>query len=125
MKTLRQPYEDDWRQIASHAQPARSRFLNNDTNKNTRQRNKAIYDSHAIQAFRTLTGGMTSGLTPSHQPWFKLATYDADLMEEAGVKEWLAKARGLAQEVVDTVETIDATKKTVQDVEKKLEDGKK
>lgn len=91
MKTLRQPYEDDWRQIASHAQPARSRFLNNDTNKNTRQRNKAIYDSHAIQAFRKLTGGMTSGLSPSHQPWFKLATYDAALMEEAGVKEWLTE----------------------------------
>lgn len=91
LKTLRDPYEADWREIARHAQPARSRWLNNEKNKNTRQTNKNIYDSHSIQAFRTLAAGMTSGMSSPSRPWFKLETYDVDLMDSQAVKEYLTE----------------------------------
>lgn len=91
LKTLREPYESDWREIARHAQPARSRWLNTEKNKNTRQTNKNIYDSHSIQAFRTLAAGMTSGMSSPSRPWFKLETYDTDVMDSQAVKEYLTE----------------------------------
>jgi hypothetical protein len=30
LKNLRQPYEEEWREIAKYAQPSRSRFLNSE-----------------------------------------------------------------------------------------------
>jgi hypothetical protein len=91
LKANRQPYEAEWREIASLAQPARSRFLNSDTNKNARQRNRNLSSSHGIFAFRTLQGGMTSGLSSQSRPWFSLATYDDALMEDPEVTAWLAE----------------------------------
>jgi hypothetical protein len=91
LKALRQPYEAEWREIAQYAQPSRSRFLNSEANKNFRRSNKAIYNSHAILSFRTLTGGMTSGLSSPSRPWFRLAPYEADLADDSEVKNWLAE----------------------------------
>lgn len=91
LKTLRQPYEADAREIARNAQPFRSRFLSTATNKNARESNLGMYQGPGIRAARTLTGGMTSGLSSSSRPWFKLATYDAAMMEDQEVKEWLTE----------------------------------
>jgi hypothetical protein len=91
LKTLRQPYEAEWREIAQYAQPSRSRFLNSEQNRNFRRINKAIYNSHGILSFRTLTGGMTSGLSSPSRPWFRLAPYDTDLADDTEVKTWLAE----------------------------------
>ena len=90
MKTIRSDYEADWRDIAKFCQPARSRFMNSDTNKNRRQRNK-IYDEYAITSYRTLANGMTSGLSSPARPWFKLATYDEAMMDEPDVRFWLSE----------------------------------
>lgn len=90
MKTIRSDYEADWREIAKFCQPARSRFMNSDTNKNRRQRNK-IYDEYAITSYRTLANGMTSGLSSPSRPWFKLATYDEAMMDEPDVRFWLSE----------------------------------
>lgn len=90
MKQVRQDYEADWKDIARFCQPARSRFLNTDTNKNKRARNK-IWDEYAITSYRTLANGMTSGLSSPSRPWFKLATYDEALMEDADVRFWLSE----------------------------------
>jgi hypothetical protein len=89
LKSMRTPYEADAMEIARLAAPARSRFNNSDTNKNKRMTNKALFSSHGITAFRTLTGGMTSGLTSSSRPWFMLAMHDDELMEQPEVREWL------------------------------------
>lgn len=91
LKALRQPYEAEWREIAQYAQPSRSRFLNSEQNRNFRRINKAVFNSHGILSFRTLTGGMTSGLSSPSRPWFRLAPYDTDLADDAGVKTWLAE----------------------------------
>ncbi|MDB5710888.1 MAG: hypothetical protein JWL96_2958 [Sphingomonas bacterium] len=91
LKALRQPYEAEWREIAQYAQPSRSRFLNSEQNRNFRRSNKAVYNSHGILSFRTLTGGMTSGLSSPSRPWFRLAPYDTDLADDTEVKTWLAE----------------------------------
>jgi len=91
MKAARLPYEDEWRETASCAQPARSRFLNKDTNQNARQRNKKLNSSHGIFAFRTLQGGMTSGLSSPSRPWKVLRSYDEGLMEDQEAKVWFGE----------------------------------
>lgn len=91
LKNVRTPYEQEWREIAQHAQPSRSRFLQSEANRNFRRSNRAIYNSHGIEAFRTLAGGMYSGLSSPSRPWFRLKTYDEALNDDQAVKEWLAE----------------------------------
>ena len=84
----RTDYEADWKEIATFAQPTRSRFLSNDTGKNRRQRNTKMKDPHGIVAFRTLANGMTSGLSSSSRPWKILGLEDDIVDQEA--REWLS-----------------------------------
>lgn len=92
MKSVRTDYETEWRDIARFAQPSRSRFLATDRDKGTNRRlwNKRLFDPHGIEAFRTLTNGMTSGLTSASRPWFTL-TLPGDLGEQEGVRTWLSE----------------------------------
>lgn len=100
LKLLRQDYDAEWYEIARFMQPARSRFLPGTTNgtKNgkadrptRRHWNSKILDPHGIEAFRTLTNGMTSGLTSASRPWFTLTIKNSDLLEEPGVRDWLSE----------------------------------
>ncbi|APL94096.1 tail protein [Sphingomonas sp. BHC-A] len=91
MKEIRQDYEPDWKEIARFCQPARSRFLNSETNRSRRLRNSKLFDEYAITSYRTLANGMTSGLSSPSRPWFKLATYDEALMDEPDVRFWLSE----------------------------------
>lgn len=90
MKALRSDYDDEWRQIARFAQPSRSRFLATETNRGGQRRfwNKRLFDPHGIEATRTLTNGMTSGLTSASRPWFMLTLDNAD--DQPGVRDWLS-----------------------------------
>lgn len=91
MKTIRQDYEAEVRDIARFAQPARSRFLATEKNKGgkRRQANNRLLDPHGITAQRTLTNGMTSGLSSASTPWFTLAVA-SEFMEAEGVRAWLS-----------------------------------
>jgi len=91
LKAARRPYEEEWREIALYAQPSHSRFLNSEQNRNFKRTNLKVYNSHGILSFRTLTGGMTSGLSSPSRPWFRLAPFDADLVGDAAVRTWLAE----------------------------------
>lgn len=93
LKAIRSDYEAEWNDIARFAQPARSRFLGTDTNKGTKRRirNAKLFDPHGIEAFRTLTNGMTSGLTSASRPWFTLKLGDEELNSEPGVRAWLSE----------------------------------
>lgn len=95
LKAARLPYEEEWREISRYAQPSRSRFLNIERNRNFKRSNKAIYNAHGILAFRTLAGGMTSGLSSPSRPWFRLTAYDDALTDDYAVKEWLAEVERL------------------------------
>lgn len=92
MKTVRTDFEAEWIDIARFAQPARSRFLSNEKDKGARRRirNNKLLDPKGIEAFRTLTNGMTSGLSSASRPWFMLKLADEDLGERTEVKEWLS-----------------------------------
>lgn len=46
-------------------------------------------DSVPRRAARTLASGISSGLTSSSRPWFKIGLQNSELMEVTGVKEWL------------------------------------
>lgn len=91
MKAARLPYEDEWKEISRYAQPSRSRFLQSEANRQFKRSNKAVYNAHGILAFRTLAGGMTSGLSSPSRPWFRLTSFDDDLAQSQDVKEWLAE----------------------------------
>jgi hypothetical protein len=94
MKSVRTDYEAEAEQIARFAQPARSRFLRNARDHNgarRRQWNRTLFDPHGIEAFRTLTNGMTSGLSSASRPWFTLKLADDALMEASGVRVWLSE----------------------------------
>ncbi|WP_428333250.1 portal protein [Novosphingobium sp.] len=93
MKNVRNDYDAEAEQIARFAQPARSRFLRGSKDQNGGRRrmwNKTLFDPHGIEAFRTLTNGMTSGLSSASRPWFTLNLADAALMEASGVRAWLS-----------------------------------
>ncbi|OHD01064.1 MAG: phage tail protein [Sphingopyxis sp. RIFCSPHIGHO2_01_FULL_65_24] len=92
MKGIRTDYEAECREIARFAQPARSRFLMTEKNKGSKRRaaNNRLLDPHGIEAFRTLTNGMTSGLSSASRPWFSLTLDDQAIMEEPGVRDWLS-----------------------------------
>lgn len=94
LKQNRKSFEDDAKEIASLALPARSRFLASDTNKG-RQRNRKLNNSHSVFAMRTLQGGMTSGLSSQSRPWFTLTLHDEALAERPEVKAWLGYAEKL------------------------------
>lgn len=91
LKAVRQPYEQEWREIAQHSQPSRSRFLQSEGNRQFRRSNRAIYNSHGILAFRTLAGGMYSGLSSPSRPWFRLKPYDEAMSDDQDAKIWLAE----------------------------------
>lgn len=90
LKRVREPYEAEWKEIAQHAQPSRSRFLYDDTNRNFRRTNRAIYNSHGILAFRVLASGMTSGLSSPSRPWFRLTMFDDAMLDDQQTREWLS-----------------------------------
>jgi hypothetical protein len=90
LKQTRSPYEAEAKEIASYAQPARSRFLSSDTNKNVRQRNARLNSSHGVFAFEILQAGITSGLSSPSRPWFMLALSDEDANDDPQVKAWFA-----------------------------------
>lgn len=91
LKSARLPFESEWREIARHAQPSRSRFLQSEADRNFRRSNRAIYNSHGILAFRTLAGGMYSGLSSPSRPWFRLKPFDEQLADDQDTKEYLAE----------------------------------
>lgn len=91
LQNVRQPYEEDWRQIASLAQPARSRFLSQKGAKAKagRSLNGRLQDDYGILSFRTLGNGMQSGLSSSSRPWFITKTQDPSLMRDHDVAAYL------------------------------------
>ena len=96
MKAQRKPYEADWLEIASLAMPTRSDILSLANNvklaspAKRRRANNALHSSGGRRSSRTLTAGMTSGLSSPSRPWFKLKTPYPDLDEFQPVKEWLS-----------------------------------
>jgi len=58
-----------------------------------RTKHKKIINGSAIQALKTLAGGLQGGLTSPSRPWFQLTLKDEELAEYQPVREWLHKVR--------------------------------
>lgn len=88
LENERTSFLSHWRELGEYILPRRPRFTLSDANRGDR-RNQKIIDSTATMAIRTLSSGMTSGITSPARPWFRLTTPDPDMAESANVKKWL------------------------------------
>lgn len=88
----RTSFESHWREIAELFRPRRIRLTPSDRNRGDK-RNQKIIDSTTVYAARTLSSGMTTGITSAARVWYKWAVADKTLMEHAAVKAWLEDLR--------------------------------
>ena len=97
LRSMRQPWEAQWRELAEFTAPARLRLtLNKDEGRPSRRK---IVDSTGSFALRTLTSGMHSGITSPARPWFRLTTYDPDMKDFAPIKTYLSSVETRMREV--------------------------
>lgn len=86
-------WRSHWQDISQFLLPRRGRYLNNETYENFQQqgqkKHQKIINGSAVQALKTLAGGLQGGLTSPSRPWFRLTIADDDLAENQAVKEWL------------------------------------
>jgi hypothetical protein len=88
LRTERQSFESQWRDLSEYISPWTSRFNVSDRNRGDKRGTK-ILDNTATQALGVLSAGMMSGITSPARPWFHLSHADPDLAEFAPVKRWL------------------------------------
>lgn len=98
LKTERQSFEPHWRELANFTRPRSTRFIASEVNRGDR-RNTTIIDPTALEASRTLSSGMMSGITSPARKWFRLATPDPDMMNYSPVKIWLETVEERMNEV--------------------------
>ena len=87
VKGMREPYDADFLEIERLARAARARSAA--VGQFKRVGNTAKQDTAGIIAGRTLTHGMSTGLSSPSKPWFRLSTGDPDLDQYEPVKLWL------------------------------------
>lgn len=97
LKAQRNPWEEQWSDLAEFNAPNRLR-LNVNQGEGKKLRSK-IVDSTGTFALRTLASGMHSGITSPARPWFRLTTFDPDMKDYAPVKEYLATVETRMREV--------------------------
>lgn len=92
LRTERDRYSEDWRELSDFVLGARGRFLPGDSDSGdeaTYRRNERLYNETPKQAALILASGMMAGITSPARPWFKLAPPDPDMDEFEPVKLWL------------------------------------
>lgn len=102
MRKVRQPGEQEIFEIASLAQPNRTRHVmafGNNGRGVTKRANK-LHDGHAVRSFRYLNAGMYSGMSSPNRPWAQYGIEDKDLQNFQPVKIWLAQASRLVLQML-------------------------
>lgn len=102
MKEVRRPGEQEIFEIASLAQPNRTRhvmaFGNN--GRGIKQRANKLADGHAIRSFRYLNAGMYTGMSSPNRPWFEYGLEDKDLAQYQPVKIWLSDVSKIIRQML-------------------------
>ncbi len=98
LETERSEWREQWRDLSQHLMPRTGRFLLTDRNRGEKRHNR-IYDNTGTRAVRTLAAGMMAGMSSPARPWFRLATPDTQLNEQAPVKLWLNTVVKLMREI--------------------------
>lgn len=96
LKQVRSPWEYIYGELARFIEPTRWRPTEEPEGWTSR---KAILDTTATMAWRTLKSGMHSGITSPARPWFKIKTADPDLNKWGPVKEYLETGQDRMREV--------------------------
>ena len=90
-------WRSHWNDITQYLLPRRGRYLQGERNDNFsiggQQKHEKIINGSAVQALKTLAGGLQGGLTSPTRPWFQLTVADDDLAEFQPVREWLHMVR--------------------------------
>lgn len=97
---VRAPWEADWRETANYTQRRHSRYISGLTGGTavanaqhgvaaSGKANSRMFNSKAHTCLRTLSNGMSSGLSSPSQPWFKLKAADRELAQSWDVKVWI------------------------------------
>ncbi len=99
LRADRQTWEPHFRELETHFSPRRARWQTTDHNRNKPTANNSIINGTPLYAVRVLKSGMMSGHTSPSRPWFRLITPDPNLMEVAGVRDWLYQVEQRMREV--------------------------
>lgn len=95
----RSSWEPTWKELATYIDPWRGRFCTNERNDGKRK-DRAIVDTTAQFALRTMQSGFMAGHTSPSKPWFRLSIRDSRTMESRGVREWLGVVEELIRDVL-------------------------
>ena len=93
LKTERDRYYDDWKDLSDYVLGSRGRFLASEKDQAKAGRNERLYNETPKQAALTLAAGMQAGITSPARPWFELTTPDPEMAEYAPVRIWLGDVR--------------------------------
>lgn len=89
LKAQRDDNENDWYAIADFSGYGDIQGLSTNPSGKQRPKMRQLIDSHPILAFRTVEGGMYSGLSSPNRPWIEFKFADAELNEYQAAREWL------------------------------------
>src|SRR5690349_16180713 len=84
----RAPWEPAWRSITGQLAPYRTVWPQSQINQGE-IRDRKLYNSRPAQALRTLSAGLSAGVTSPVRDWFNLTLPDPDLDEYGSVKQYL------------------------------------
>lgn len=102
MREVRRPGEQEIFEIASLAQPNRTRYVMafGNSGRGVKQRANKLYDGHAIRSFRYLSAGMYTGMSSPNRPWFEYGIADKDLQKYQPVKIWLSEVTKIVRQML-------------------------
>jgi hypothetical protein len=90
-------------ELQTNIQPRRGRHLQGGKEKTNdgRRRNGNIIDSTARLALRALRSGLMAGMSSPMSEWFRMTSWDDELLSWAPAREWLYRAERFNYEVLE------------------------
>lgn len=101
LKAQRRDAESDWHSIADYSGYGDVPGLMTANNGKQRPKMRQLMDSHPILAFRTVQGGMYSGLSSPNRPWLRFKFADEDLNSYQAAAEWIDDLEKLIYSMFD------------------------
>lgn len=89
LATQRTEEEDEWHSIADFSGYGNIPSLMKTSGGKSRPRMRQLIDSHPILSFRTIEGGMYSGLSSPNRPWIRFGFLDEELSSYQPAHEYL------------------------------------
>lgn len=88
LKDDRSSWEQQWKDIAKYCLPYAGRFAGDKMNDGSKK-GQDIMDSFPGRCISNLAAFLFTGLSSPSRPWFRLRISNADMQDDAQVKEWL------------------------------------